>query len=130
MEDVEQKVFFQPFDGSEGWVSLPPTQTEFEIDRPGKIVWENDGEIWVKPCIPGGCVPVTRLSNSRMSHRDMLYHRLDGPAHVASNIEHWWVEGKNITDEVNAWMTENKVPPFKDWTIAEKTLFALRFRGE
>jgi hypothetical protein len=40
-------------------------------------------------------------------YNDQL-HRTDGPAVMSHNgkVIHWYVRGKNITDQVNAWMKQ------------------------
>ena len=53
-------------------------------------------------------------------------HRLDGPAYItASGWKAWYVNDKNITDEVTEWLQlMNITCPFTD---EEKVLFAVRF---
>lgn len=56
-----------------------------------------------------------------------LYHRLDGPAIVSPRLQ-WYVEGKDITEEVNEWLRESKsMIPF---TPEEKFQFLLKFHPE
>lgn len=59
-------------------------------------------------------------------------HRLDGPALIVRklNFEFWWINGVGITDEVRAWIKENELPTWREWSPEDWVLFALRFRGQ
>jgi len=53
-------------------------------------------------------------------------HREDGPAVIYPNgIIEYFLNGKNITIEVEEWIEENNIP--KVWTNSHKILFKLTF---
>ena len=69
------------------------------------------------------------------------FHRIDGPAETYRNIdnkykigpfdkeiiEYWWIDGRNITTEVEYWIEENNFPIWQKWTDEIKALFKLTF---
>ena len=53
-------------------------------------------------------------------------HREDGPAIIINgSIQKYYINDKNITEEVEEWIKENKIP--KDWNNSHKLLFKLTF---
>jgi hypothetical protein len=61
--------------------------------------------------------------------KNHLYHREDGPAVVYSYNsgcqDEWWVNGVDISDEVDGWLKENDYSyPFTD---EQQMMFKLRF---
>jgi hypothetical protein len=41
--------------------------------------------------------------------------------------ETWWIGGKDVTDQVEAWIFENDLPDWRDWDERTKTLFTVWF---
>ncbi len=55
-----------------------------------------------------------------------MLHRTDGPALLYSTGEEfWYINDKNITDEVNRWIKENNLPNWTVWYNSIKILFKL-----
>ena len=53
-------------------------------------------------------------------------HRVDGPAVTyADGCEEWWVDGQQITDQVNTWIMKNHID--WPWDISTQIEFVLRF---
>jgi hypothetical protein len=62
----------------------------------------------------------------RTWYRDGKLHREDGPAIIELlGKGYWFINGQNITTEVNIWLDENEIRlPFND---EEKVMFKLMF---
>jgi len=64
-----------------------------------------------------------------------LLHRKDGPAIIRRPKEkitsvEWWLDGKNITEEMTQWMYDMDIIPWEHWGENDHVLFKLRFGGE
>jgi hypothetical protein len=58
--------------------------------------------------------------------KDDMRHREDGPAVITFDQHEWWVNGIEITDELDEWLKENEYSyPFT--TDEQKMMFKLRF---
>lgn len=58
-------------------------------------------------------------------------HRLDGPAieHDSCGTRKWFVDDRDITEKVQAWMVENDISPdYESWDLATKVEMCLIFR--
>ncbi len=61
-----------------------------------------------------------------------VLHRFSGPAvyDTLSEIsERWYIKGRHITSEVEAWIVEQGLPHWQEWGEREKVLFRLWFGG-
>lgn len=53
-------------------------------------------------------------------------HRVDGPA-VVGRRNQYWINGIDITDDVEKWIEDNNFPKWPNWDDEIKTLFKLTF---
>ena len=69
---------------------------------------------------------IIEYNNTIYYYLNGKYHREDGPAIIINgSIQKYYINDKNITEEVEEWIKENKIP--KDWNNSHKLLFKLTF---
>jgi hypothetical protein len=111
------------YDGNTEWWVNGKTHRE---NGPA-MIWENGTTQWR---ING---QLHREDGPAVTTHDCQYwcingknHREDGPAVIEEDgTVNWWTNGKNITKEVEQWLSANNISyPFND---EEKVLFKLRF---
>ncbi len=58
-------------------------------------------------------------------------HRMGGPARIWAvgkrRREEWWVRNDDITEPVERWISDNELPPWREWDDEVRALFVLRF---
>jgi len=75
--------------------------------------------------------PASLLNSSITWCENGLVHRLDGPAYISENKNiFYFVNGHDITKQVNAWIEQLGIRPWEEWTDVEKVLFRLEFQQE
>lgn len=52
------------------------------------------------------------------------WHRLDGPARISSNRHEWWINDKDVTEEISAWAYNNNIN-LKKLTEVDKAIIKL-----
>jgi len=71
--------------------------------------------------------PAFKSNNSEKWYVNGKLHRENGPAMTYFNIcEYWYINDKNITDEVKEWLTENNIN-WKNMTNEHLIEFKLKF---
>jgi|ERR1700691_615014 len=77
--------------------------------------------------LPENHTGITEFSNGTLQYYlNGLLHREDGPAIIRKDgRKEYWLNDENITEEVEEWIKENKIP--KDWNNSHKILFKLTF---
>jgi hypothetical protein len=90
------------------------------ISRDGKLEWCKNGK-WHRD---GDMPAVIGADDELLWYKNSLLHRVTGPAMINSNTEHkYWINGDNITEEVNAWLKTRKYKyPFTPEQQVEFTL--------
>lgn len=71
------------------------------------------------------------LHEERWTDKEGIVHRKDGPSVIYNRLsnpyEFWYINGNNITEEVNEWLGKHNIPDWREWTKKEKSLFKLKF---
>jgi hypothetical protein len=106
--------------GSEVWWRAVERPSRFGPSR----VLHRDGD---EPAFVDG------VSGMRIWCRDGKPHRLTGPAIIqphAEPHESWFLDGIEITADVERWIADQEMPPWGEWTDSEHVLFRIGFMAE
>jgi|ERR1700691_100836 len=104
------------------WYDLPDNYTGI-VDYDGDIHYYLNGKFHRKDG------PAIIYSNGTIKYfLNGKSHREDGPAVIWDDGEKYFINDKDITDEVNDWLSgETDIPPYEKWDNNTRLLFKLTF---